>query len=76
DMVQTTYGRSNTVNSKRIFLDGTELTAYRDEIRGNQTALQWTVPRFTIPYTSLQAGNHMLTFVAANGEQSSSTVHV
>lgn len=76
DLTQTTYGSGTNVNRHEVFLDGTELTAFRGEKQANQSMLKWEVPRFSIPSSKLTAGIHTLTFVVKDGNAQSSAVSV
>ncbi|WP_400492728.1 hypothetical protein [Brevibacillus sp. H7] len=76
DIVQTTYAKGINVSSSSIYLDGVELPEFRMENKASQPALQWSVPRFSIPAGKLAPGAHILTFVVKDAQQKSSTVNV
>jgi len=76
DLVQTTYGGTQTLNRKRVILDGNELTEHTEEIQSAGAKLEWKVPRFSIQPDLLTPGPHQLTFIVEDGSGRSSTVHV
>lgn len=76
DLTQTTYGGTQTLNRKRVLLDGRELTEHTGEIRSAGAKLEWKVPRFSIQPDLLTPGPHQLTFIVEDGTGRSSTVHV
>lgn len=76
DLVQTTYGSGKTENKTEVFLDGVALPEFSSETAEDVSTLRWEVPRFTIPYEKLPAGNHTLTFIVSDALGEMSTVHV
>ncbi|HZG17464.1 MAG TPA: hypothetical protein VE710_20985 [Candidatus Bathyarchaeia archaeon] len=78
DMLQYTYSPNgkDTVNRKKVILDGTELVEYRGEVASPEQVLPWKVPRFTIPASLLSPGEHLLTFIAEDGNGQTGMVSV
>lgn len=78
DMLQYTHSPNgkNAVNRKKVILDGTELVEFRGEVTSPEQVLPWKVPRFTIPASMLTAGEHLLTFIAEDGNGQSGMVSV